>query len=100
ARHGGIGHQADGAPLVSLTTAATGDRVRIVVADRGAGIDAADLGRVFDPYFTTKRGGTGLGLPIAKNIVDGLGGAIVASSTPGHGTEMQIDLPASPGAMG
>ena len=36
----------------------------------------ADLPRVFDPYFTTKRGGTGLGLPIAKNIVEGLGGTI------------------------
>ena len=56
--------------------APTDGRVAIVVADRGAGIAAADLPRVFDPYFTTKRGGTGLGLPIAKNIVEGLGGAI------------------------
>src|SRR5204862_6809425 len=100
ARHGGIGHQADGAPLVSLSTAATRDRVRIVVADRGTGIDAADLGRVFDPYFTTKRGGTGLGLPIAKNIVEGLGGAIVVSSTPGAGTEIRIEFPASAGEGG
>jgi signal transduction histidine kinase len=69
--------------------------VAIVVADDGAGIDATDLTRVFDPYFTTKRGGTGLGLPIAKNIVEGLGGAINVSSTPGHGTEMRIELPLS-----
>ena len=48
----------------------------IVVSDSGVGIDAADLPRIFDPYFTTKRGGTGLGLPIAKNIVEGLGGTI------------------------
>ena len=40
---------------------------------------------IFDPYFTTKRGGTGLGLPIAKNIVEGLGGTITVSSTPGRG---------------
>ena len=65
----------------------------IVVADSGAGIATADLSRVFDPYFTTKRGGTGLGLPIAKNIVEGLGGAISITSTPGRGTEMRIDLP-------
>ena len=52
---------------------------------------------IFDPYFTTKRGGTGLGLPIAKNIVEGLGGTIAVSSSidsRGHGTEIRIDLPA------
>jgi signal transduction histidine kinase len=78
---------------VSLTTAATGNRVRITIADRGVGIAPADLAHVFDPYFTTKRGGTGLGLPIAKNIVEGLSGTVSVSSTPGRGTEMQITLP-------
>jgi signal transduction histidine kinase len=52
---------------------------------------------VFDPYFTTKRGGTGLGLPIAKNIVDGLGGTIAVASAAGRGTEIRIDLPAARG---
>jgi len=89
ARHAINGH--DGA--VSLRTRATGDRVRIVVADGGEGIAPGDLAHIFDPFFTTKRGGTGLGLPIAKNIVEGLGGTIAISSTPGHGTEIAIDLP-------
>src|SRR5206468_3431619 len=71
----------------------TAGRVRILVADRGVGIAATDLAQVFDPYFTTKRGGTGLGLPIAKNIVEGLGGTITISSAPGAGTEIVIDLP-------
>ena len=84
------------APLVTLSTRADGDRVRIVVADRGVGIPAGDLGQVFDPYFTTKRGGTGLGLPIAKNIVEGLGGTIAVASAPGLGTEFAIDLPLAP----
>ena len=86
-------------PLITLRTEAADDRVAIVIADRGLGIDAADLGRVFDPYFTTKRGGTGLGLAIAKNIVEGLGGTIIVTSEPGRGTEIQIDLPfaAAPG---
>jgi signal transduction histidine kinase len=80
-------------PLITLRSRATADRVRIVVADRGAGISGPDLAQMFDPYFTTKRGGTGLGLPIAKNIVEGLGGTIVVTSTPGTGTEILIDLP-------
>jgi two-component system NtrC family sensor kinase len=51
---------------------------------------------VFDPFFTTKRGGTGLGLPITKNIVEGLGGAIAVSSTPGVGTDIVVELPCRP----
>jgi signal transduction histidine kinase len=78
---------------VSLTTSVDGDRVRIVIADRGAGIAPADLPHVFDPYFTTKRGGTGLGLPIAKNIVEGLSGTIAVASDPGRGTQIQIAFP-------
>jgi len=68
-------------------------KVRITVADRGAGIEQADLAQIFDPYFTTKRGGTGLGLPIAKNIVEGLGGTIAVSSAPGAGTRFVIEFP-------
>ena len=60
------------------------------------GIAPADLPHVFDPYFTTKRGGTGLGLPIAKNIVEGLSGTIAVSSDPGRGTEIHIAFPARP----
>jgi len=84
----------DDSPPVSISTLVDGDRVRIVIADRGAGIDPADLPHVFDPYFTTKRGGTGLGLPIAKNIVEGLSGTIAVSSLPGRGTEINITFPA------
>jgi signal transduction histidine kinase len=78
---------------VVLRTSRLGDRVRIVIADRGTGITPSDLAHVFDPYFTTKRGGTGLGLPIAKNVVEGLGGTIQVTSTPGRGTEVTIELP-------
>jgi signal transduction histidine kinase len=78
---------------VSLSTRQVAEGVRIVVADNGRGIKGSDLSRVFDPYYTTKRGGTGLGLPIAKNIIEGLGGAITIESRPGRGTEMRIDLP-------
>jgi len=78
---------------VALSTRVEGARVHIVVTDKGTGIAPADLARIFDPYFTTKRGGTGLGLPIAKNIVEGLGGTIAITSAPGSGTQVLIDLP-------
>lgn len=78
---------------VTLTTRRENDAVMITVADTGVGIERANLPRVFDPYFTTKRGGTGLGLPLTKTIVDGLGGTIAAASEPGRGTEIRISLP-------
>ncbi len=83
-------------PPVTLKAAAAGDRVTITITDRGVGVAPADVPHIFDPYFTTKRGGTGLGLPIAKNIVEGLGGTIAMSSSidpRGHGTEIRIDFP-------
>ncbi len=84
---------------VVVRTRREGGTVMINVADTGVGIDRADLPRVFDPYFTTKRGGTGLGLPLTRNIVEGLGGSIVAASEPGRGTEIRISLPGGPAAV-
>jgi signal transduction histidine kinase len=87
-------HAVNGTPgEVRLTTRLNGDRITVTISDKGPGIDPDHLAHVFDPYFTTKRGGTGLGLPIAKNIVEGLGGTIAIESTPGAGTEIRIDLP-------
>jgi two-component system, NtrC family, sensor histidine kinase HydH len=83
---------AQGAGVV-LSTARVGERrVSISIADTGIGISLEDLPRIFDPYFTTRRAGTGLGLPIARNIIDGLGGTIGVHSTPGKGTTIRIEL--------
>jgi signal transduction histidine kinase len=84
--------------LVALKATAAGNGVTITITDRGAGVAPADVAHIFDPYFTTKRGGTGLGLPIAKNIVEGLGGSIAVSSVMGHGTKIRIDLPSASGS--
>lgn len=84
----------DGTPVVAMTveqTAST-ERIRIRVHDNGAGIADEDLPHVFDPYFTTRRTGTGLGLPIARAIVIGLGGTIGMDSGSGQGTTVTIEL--------
>jgi signal transduction histidine kinase len=79
---------------ITLSTRRT-DAGRIVVAvtDRGGGIADADLARVFDPFFTTRRTGTGLGLAISRNIIEGMGGTIGIQSRAGAGTEVRIELP-------
>jgi signal transduction histidine kinase len=66
---------------------------RIEVIDRGLGIPAEDLTRLFEPFFTTRRGGSGLGLAIARNVVEGLGGAIAVDSRVNTGTTVRLDLP-------
>ena len=98
----GTGRSRSAPAAVTLRTRAIANRVRITVADTGVGIVGEDLAQIFDPYFTTKRGGTGLGLPIAKNIVEGLGGTIAVTSRPGAGTEIVIEFPfdTAPGAQG
>jgi len=74
-----------------------GRYVRVTFQDQGIGIPADILPRVFDPYFTTKQKGNGLGLAIAYSIVDRHGGAIDVTSEVGRGTTMTVRLPASPG---
>ena len=68
--------------------------VGLVVADSGTGMDEATQRQLFTPFFTTKSSGTGLGLVSCKRIIEGLGGRIEVSSTPGRGTRFQLWLPA------
>lgn len=70
-------------------------RVRITISDNGRGIPEEVLRRIFDPYFTTKPGGSGLGLATAYAIVVKHGGHIAVDSKPGVGSTFTIDLPAS-----
>jgi signal transduction histidine kinase len=68
---------------------------RVEFEDTGHGIVPEDLARIFDPFFTTKPRGTGMGLAIARKIVQAHDGAIAAESAPGKGTTVRVWLPAS-----
>jgi signal transduction histidine kinase/ActR/RegA family two-component response regulator len=67
--------------------------VQIEVRDTGAGLDTAAQERIFKPYYTTKAGGTGLGLSLVRDAIQELGGAISVKSTPGVGTVFVVELP-------
>ena len=69
------------------------NRIEIKVSDTGCGIPGEDLSRIFDPYFTSKSSGTGLGLTIAHNIMEAMGGNITAETRPGQGTTFRITIP-------
>jgi CheY-like chemotaxis protein len=73
----------------------TGDRVRISIRDYGCGIPPDVVSRIFDPYFTTKPGGRGLGLATAYAIITKHGGSLSVVSQAGRGAAFTIDLPAS-----
>jgi two-component system sensor histidine kinase HydH len=70
--------------------------VTIAVIDRGAGIPAGLVSRVFEPFFTGKASGTGLGLAVVQRVADAHGGTIAAAPTPGGGTTFTLSLPAAP----
>jgi signal transduction histidine kinase len=79
-----------------------GEHVRLVVADDGCGIDASDLARVFDPFYRSPRvgelgvGGVGLGLTIARRVIEAMGGEIEAQSELGRGSRFTVQFPVHP----
>jgi PAS domain S-box-containing protein len=79
----------------TLLPLAPGRYVKITIADKGSGIPKENLTRIFDPYFTTKAKGSGLGLSTAISIIRKHSGHIEIESEPGKGTSVHIYLPAS-----
>ena len=71
--------------------------IAISIADSGIGISSSEIDRIFDPYFTTKAKGNGLGLSICHSIVSKHNGYIGVTSSPGNGTTFTVYLPASEG---
>lgn len=85
---------AHGRGRLTVRTFATGDTVRLAVEDDGPGIPRAQVGHVFDAFFTTKGAkGSGLGLAIARELVTHHRGSLSVESSPGTGTAMTVALP-------
>ncbi len=84
----------DGAGVLTIEAATSGEaQVDIRVTDSGPGMDAETASRIFEPFFTRKAKGIGLGLPVTKRIVESHGGQISAESAPGRGTTFLVTLP-------
>jgi PAS domain S-box-containing protein len=75
------------------TVGADGEALQLSVVDRGAGIPAADLAHIFDPFYTTKERGMGLGLSICRNIVAAHDGQLWAENNPDVGASVHLRLP-------
>jgi PAS domain S-box-containing protein len=79
--------------VLMVETRAVEDRLEIDVRDTGCGMTEEVRSRIFHPFFSTKRAGTGLGMPLAQQIVHEHGGTIACTSTQGKGTRFTIRLP-------
>jgi len=76
-----------------VRTYGTAEGVALDLIDTGCGMDEKTLGRIFEAFFSTRPGGSGLGLPMARKIIEGHGGRIEVQSEPGRGTQFTIYLP-------
>ena len=86
-------HAMPGAGTLTIDASGEADAIALRITDTGVGMDDEALGRVFEPYFSTKTTGTGLGLPIARRNIELIGGAIDVTSAKGIGTTVVVRLP-------
>jgi signal transduction histidine kinase len=86
----------EGGGQLVVRTRPKGLGVVLEMIDTGPGMDEETLAKVFRAFYTTKQGGSGLGLPTARKIIEAHGGTIDIESTPGRGTKVTIWLPAPP----
>jgi C4-dicarboxylate-specific signal transduction histidine kinase len=86
----------EGARELSIVTEpSAGAGIRVAVCDTGPGVDAQDVQRVFEPFYTTKASGVGMGLSICRSIIDSYGGRLWAEPNAPRGATFQFTLPAA-----
>jgi two-component system sensor histidine kinase HydH len=83
-----------GSVVIDCRRTGTGYEIRFV--DNGSGIQPDALTKIFEPFYTTKPDGTGLGLAVSRKIIEGHGGKLEITSDPGQGTTVNVNLPAQP----
>jgi signal transduction histidine kinase len=88
-----MGSVEEGARALSISTDQDHTGALVAVSDSGPGIDPAHLERVFKAFYTTKSGGTGMGLSICRSIIDGHGGRLWAEANVPRGAVFQFTLP-------
>ncbi len=81
-----------------LRLRADGRHGRIDVADSGPGISPEAMARLFQPFFSAREGGLGLGLSLCETLANGLGGSLTARNREGGGAEFTLTLPLAPAA--
>ena len=79
--------------LVIRTARDAGDRVRLSVKDAGVGLDPRGMGELFEPFYTTKSGGMGIGLSVSRSIIENHGGRLWAEPNDGPGATFSFSIP-------
>jgi len=92
-----VGHAGATSPLVAITTRLDSGVVELSVCDRGTGIDPGALPSIFNPFFTTKADGLGMGLSISRSIVEAHGGRITAENNASGGATFRCRFPVKEG---
>jgi PAS domain S-box-containing protein len=82
-------------PVIAIGARREGSRIEVSVTDNGPGLDAEECARIFERFYTTRKDGLGMGLPISKRIVELHGGALACSSRPGAGATFTFSVPMS-----
>jgi signal transduction histidine kinase len=92
----GMEAMGEGGGKLTIRTRAERDAVLVSVSDAGMGIPADQLEQIFNAFFTTKVGGTGMGLAISRTIIESHGGRLWASVNPDRGATFHFTLPTEP----